>query len=71
MDIKQLDFYFPFVVLVYGLTMTIVLSSPKLKTVARENLSRDQFQQFFLKKPVALVCLGVGALWSLQNIWLS
>jgi len=71
MSIQQLDFIFPFVVLAYGATMTVVLNSDFFCKLARKKFPPALFQQLNSHRGIGLVCLVVGSLWSLQNIWLS
>ena len=68
---ETLDFYFPFIVLVYGLVMTFVLGNKTLMTLARERLPNNVYERFRSKHVLSIVCLAVGTVWALQNIWLS
>ena len=67
---EKLDLIFPFVVLVYGLTMTLVLNHPLFIELAERRLSHAVLSQMRAHRGLALVCVGVGGLWSLQNLWL-
>lgn len=69
MTYKELDFIFPFVVLTYGVLMTFVLNSPQLMKIAQERFPTQLVQQMNMHRGLGIVCLVVGALWSLQNIW--
>ena len=71
MSVAQLDFYFPFIVWFYGLVMTLVLGNEYLMRLARNRLPLEQYQKFTAHKGLGLVCLIVGSLWSLQNLWFS
>ena len=71
MTIKQIDFIFPFVILAYGFLITFVLSWPRLVVLAEERLPAPLLKQLMAHRALALVCLLVGGLWSLQNIWLG
>lgn len=68
---KELDFLFPFFVLAYGALMTFVLNSPRLMRIAEERFPPPLLQQMNMHRSLGIVCLIVGALWSLQNIWLQ
>lgn len=69
MDIQTLDFIFPFFVLIYGALITVVLNIPQLEKLAAEKFTTDIYNQLKGHRILALVCLFVGAFWSLQNIW--
>jgi hypothetical protein len=70
MTYKELDFIFPFVVLAYGALMTFVLNSPRLMQIAEEKFPTEMVQQMNMHRALGVVCLVVGGLWSLQNMWL-
>ena len=69
MSLEHLDFIFPFFVLAYGATLTFVLHSPQLEKLAQSHLPESLAQQLRAHKVLALICLVLGALWSLQNLW--
>jgi hypothetical protein len=69
--LKELDFFFPFLIFVYGLLTTFVLSSPQLMTIAEERLAPEMVNQFKTKRALGKFCLLLGGLWSLQNLWLT
>jgi hypothetical protein len=69
MDLQYLDFIFPFFVLAYGALLTFVLHIPALEKLAETRLPQNFNQQLQAHRVLALVCLVVGAFWSLQNIW--
>jgi hypothetical protein len=69
MTYKELDFYFPFVVFCYGLTMTLVLNSAFLMKIAHKKFTPELVTQMNMHRSLAVVCLVVGSLWSLQNLW--
>ena len=71
MTYQELDYVFPFFVFGYGALMLLVLTNPKLTRLAEDRLPSEVWSQFKVKKAFALVCFVVGALWALQNIWLS
>ena len=68
---KELDLLFPFVVLAYGLVMTFVLNSKVLMRLADEKFPPEMVTQMNTHRTLALIWLVIGALWSLQNIWIS
>lgn len=70
MSIEKLDLLFPFVVFAYGCFMTFVLNHPALMELAENRMPHSVLQQMRGHRVLALVCLGVGSIWSLQNIWL-
>lgn len=71
MTIQKLDFIFPFVVLGYGFLVTFVLSMPPLVALAEQRLPEPLLKQLMGHRVLALVCLLIGGLWSLQNVWVG
>lgn len=71
MDIKTLDFIFPFFVCFYGALVTFVLNCAPLVRIAEDRLPADILQQMRSHRALALFCLLLGALWSMQNIWFA
>lgn len=71
MSIHTLDLLFPFFVFVYGAMITFVLSMPRLMEIAEKRLPPDLLKQLEAHRWLAMVCLIVGAVWSLQNLWLG
>lgn len=65
---EQLDFIFPFIVFGYGAIMTFVLNS-SLMEIAETRIPIQLLNQFKAHRNLGVVCLVVGALWSLQNLW--
>jgi hypothetical protein len=51
--------------------MTFVLNMPPLMRLAEEKFPPELHQQMNMHRPLALICLIMGSLWSLQNLWLS
>jgi hypothetical protein len=66
---QQLDFWFPFIVFTYGFTMCVVLNLKPLVALAEKHFPPDLHRQMEAHRYLAVVCLVVGALWSLQNFW--
>lgn len=71
MTIQKLDFIFPFVVLAYGFLVTFVLSLPALVQIAEQRLPEPLLKQLMGHRFLAMICLVVGGVWSLQNLWLG
>ncbi|NQZ01535.1 MAG: hypothetical protein HRT45_12805 [Bdellovibrionales bacterium] len=69
MELQYLDFIFPFFVLAYGALLTFVLHVPALERLAETRLPQHVNQQLQAHRILAVICLIVGGLWSLQNIW--
>lgn len=66
----QLDYYFPFIMFIYGSCMSILLSSKMFERL--ETFGHAEVYQRLLRHRIpALICLFVGTLWSLQNLWLA
>lgn len=71
MTYKELDMIFPYFVFGYGLIMTLVLNSEFFMKLAEERLPRNMYANFVGHKYLGIVCLAVGTVWSLQNIWFT
>ena len=71
MTYQELDALFPFVVLTYGALLTFVLNSPKLMSLAEEKFPTQLVRQMNAHRILAIICLFVGGLWSLQSLWLN
>ncbi len=69
MTYKELDFFFPFFVLTYGVLMTFVLNSPRLMQIAEERFPAPLYEQIQMHRGLGLICLLAGGFWSLQNLW--
>lgn len=72
MDLKTLDFIFPFVSFFYGSLVLFVLEIPLLKKITHNGekslLAISLREQLLVHKPLAWICFFVGGLWSLQNL---
>lgn len=70
MNTEQLDFFFPFIVFLYGFLVVFVLEIPVL---SRPRTAQGQMllQHLEPKRKFAWICLCVGAAWSLQNLVLA
>jgi hypothetical protein len=71
MNFDELDFIFPFVVFGYGCVVLFILNNPKLLALAEERMPDKLFQQIKARRAIGALCLIVGGLWSLQNLWLK
>lgn len=69
-SISTLDYYFPFIVFIYGLVINFVLEIPHLVALAKKQMP-SQYATFERHRKIAVLSLYVGGLWSLQNIWFS
>ena len=69
MNLQFLDFIFPFFVLTYGVLVTVALNIPALEKLAQTRFPMEIYNQLRAHRTLALVCLIIGAIWSLQNIW--
>lgn len=67
MSISALDFYFPFVVFLYGLAINFVLEIPQLVALAQKRMP-SQYMTFEKHRKIAVLSLYVGGIWSLQNL---
>jgi hypothetical protein len=71
MTYQELDFFFPFFVFLYGALMTFVLNSPALVRLSQERFPSALVTQMENHRYLAVICLVVGSLWSLQNLWIG
>ncbi|MGE0631500.1 MAG: hypothetical protein AB7O96_03780 [Pseudobdellovibrionaceae bacterium] len=71
MDLKTLDFVFPFFVLAYGIFMVLALETPALQKLAEKRLPDGIKTQLNNNRIFAWISLVIGCFWSVQNIWLS
>ncbi len=69
MNIEQLDHFFPYIVFIYGVVMTLVYHSKFLMSIAENKFPPGFYKQFQSHKLLGLICLMVGGVWSLQNLW--
>ena len=70
MKFETLDFFFPFLVFFYGIVMAFVLENKVLERLAQERLPALG-ATLRGHRSLAWVCLFVGGLWSLQNLWFN
>lgn len=68
MNIDILDYYFPFIVFAYGL-FYILVSESKIFLAKGKEVLGSYHPTFLSHKPLAWICLFVGGLWALQNIY--
>ncbi|MCC6277325.1 MAG: hypothetical protein IT289_05360 [Oligoflexia bacterium] len=68
---ESLDQAVPILSFVYGLIMIVIGQSPRLLGLARTQFSDAWAENFKQKQPLALICLIVGGLWTIQNFWLN
>jgi hypothetical protein len=66
-----LDAIFPYICFAYGAFMTITLNVPTLVRIADERLPQHLANQWKAHRVFGAICLGVGALWILQNLWVA
>ncbi|MEM7646486.1 MAG: hypothetical protein AAF203_06230 [Pseudomonadota bacterium] len=67
--IQELDLYFPFIILAYGLVMTIVTNSSALEEKAFANFDAQMVSWFYGHKILGVICLFIGGLWSIQRFY--
>ena len=70
MNTAQLDFFFPFLVFLYGFLLVFVLEIPALAPL-KSAKAQQLLQHLEPKRKFAWICLCVGAAWSLQNLLLT
>ena len=66
---ELLDKVFPYIVFYYGFIMTLFLNLPKVQKLAEKHVTPQLLKQMNAHRGLALICLFVGSVWSLQNIW--
>lgn len=71
MTYAELDKIFPYIVFVYGILVSFVLASAPLMKIAQERLPNDLVTQLSGHRTLGLICLWVGGIWILQNLWLA
>lgn len=71
MTYKEIDMIFPYFLFVSGFVLTLILNSEFFLNLAQEKLPKNLYVQFVGHRFLALIFLGVGSVWSLQNIWYS
>ena len=67
----NLDHAFPYICFSYGVVMTVALNLPAVEKLADSNFPSDIVAQWRSHRGLAALCLGVGGLWILQNLWLT
>jgi len=70
MGVEFLDRWVPFIMFAYGILLFFVLD---VWTLPERLMSQygHLYQQLLLHKGVSRLCLFVGGLWTLQNIFIS
>jgi predicted acyltransferase len=68
---EKLDIIFPYFCFAYGALMTFTLNHASLMRIAEERLSVEWLIRFRAHRALGLICLAVGSLWILQNLWLT
>lgn len=67
-NLQTLDFFFPLFVFAYGALVTIALNLPALEKLASEKFPHELLVQLKAHRVLALICLCIGTIWSLQNL---
>ncbi len=67
MNLVLLDYYFPFIVFLYGFIVLLAIEGPFLRAFAGQQ-SNLFILQLKSHTPLAWVCFFVGGLWSVQNL---
>lgn len=67
----SIDHLFPYICFAYGVVMTFALNMPVLDRLAEKQFAPDMIAQWRSHRGLAAICLGVGGLWILQNLWLA
>jgi len=64
----QLDSIFPFIVLFYGILVLFVLELKPFAALANQHMPA-WFQNVQQRRGLAFICVIVGGLWALQNLF--
>jgi hypothetical protein len=67
---NQLDTIFPYFVFFYGLIVIVALTNP-LTAKLEDRLAIELKKQLEAHRWLAQLSLWIGAIWSLQNLWLA
>jgi len=67
MTVKELDYFFPFIVFGYGFVMTLIFQSG-LINLASGRIPEPLIRQFHTNRALGFFCLIIGGLWALQNL---
>jgi hypothetical protein len=68
---QKLDAIFPWFVLFYGFVVTFVLNQEGLMKLAEHRMDQALVKNLQAHRTLAFACLIVGALWTLQNLWIG
>ncbi len=68
---ELLDNIFPYIVFYYGFIMTVFLNTSKVQQLADKYVTPQLLKQMQAHRGLALICLIVGSIWTLQNLWLT
>lgn len=68
---EVIDHVFPYLCFAYGAVMTFALNIPALDRIADERMPLEWVARWRSHRGLALLCLGLGAAWILQNLWLA
>lgn len=71
MNYEQLDLIFPYVMFAYGALITLVLNSEKLMQLAEQRMPSVYRERLMGARVLANLCLWLGGIWILQNLWLA
>jgi len=68
MEINNWNNLFPFFVLFYGILVTFTLHNRRLMQLAAKTLPPFLISSLLKHKKLALICLYIAGLWSLQTM---
>jgi hypothetical protein len=68
---NNLDQLFPYVCFSYGVLITFTLNVPALVRIADERIPLELLAQMRGHRVLAMASMWIGALWILQNLWLT
>lgn len=71
MSLAQIDLIFPFLIFAYGAMVSLTVNSAAFERLSQRFLPAALKAQLEAHRHLALLCLVVGSIWSLQNLWLA
>ena len=69
MSYQRIDYLFPFVIFAYGFVVTVIVNTPFFVELADKKLPQYFKKQIMGHRALALICLLIGFVWTLQNLW--
>ena len=68
---QDLDKVFPYICFAYGALASFALNVPTLERLAEQRLPQALTHRWQAHRGIALLSMIVGAVWILENLWLT